>query len=163
MSDLRLRDRLQPALLDRLTDHDKDAAAAPRSMTMRDLRRSVRRDLVWLLNTVNLESLEDLSEFPQVPSSVVNYGVPGLSGRTLATLKPDGVAALIRQAIQRFEPRLSQVRVIHEPVDGGAGDRGLSFRIEAELWGNPLPQHMELRTMLDVDSRQVAVDDLGGA
>lgn len=160
MSDLRLRDRLQPALLDRLTDHG-DATGAPRTMSMRDLRRAVRRDLVWLLNTVNLESVEDLSHFPHVPSSVVNYGVPGLSGRTLSTLKPDGVAALIRQAIERFEPRLSQVRVVHEPVEEG-GDRGLAFRIEAELWGNPLPQHMELRTMLDVDSRQIAVDDLGG-
>lgn len=160
MSDLRLRDRLQPALLDRLTDHGD--ADPPRTMSMRELRRCVRRDLEWLLNTVNLESVEDLSAFPQVASSVVNYGVPGLSGRTLSTLKPEGVAALIREAIQRFEPRLSQVRVIPEVVQQDAGERGLAFRIEAELWGNPLPQRMELRTMLDVDSRQIAINDLGG-
>lgn len=162
MSDLRLRDRLQPALLDRLTD-DKDTSGAPRSMSMRDLRRCVRRDLESLLNTVNLESVEDLADFPHVASSVVNYGVPGLSGRTLSTLRPEGVAMLIRQAILRFEPRLSQVRVVPEMDKDQADSRGLSFRIEAELWGNPMPQHMELRTMVDVDSRQIAVADIGGS
>jgi type VI secretion system protein ImpF len=160
VSDLRLRDRLQPALLDRLTNHGN--AEAPRTMSSRELRRCVRRDLEWLLNTVNLESIEDLSDFPQVASSVVNYGVPGLSGRTLATMEPEGIAGLIRLAIQRFEPRLSQVRVVHEPVAYGADEQGIAFRIEAELWGNPQPQRMEMRTSFDVDSRQVAIADLGG-
>src|ERR1700692_4949937 len=45
------------------------------------LRANVRRELAWLMNTTNLESGIDLSPYPQVQKSVLNYGVPDLTGK----------------------------------------------------------------------------------
>jgi predicted component of type VI protein secretion system len=38
----------------------------------------------------------------------------------------------------------------------------LSFIIEAELWGRPAPQFLQLRTSLDVESGDVSVVDAAG-
>jgi predicted component of type VI protein secretion system len=37
----------------------------------------------------------------------------------------------------------------------------LAFRIEAQLWGQPMPQQLVLRTSIDVDSGRVSVADSG--
>ena len=39
------------------------------------LRATIRRELAWLLNTTNLESLVDLEPYPEVRSSVLNFGL----------------------------------------------------------------------------------------
>src|SRR5579862_1717332 len=47
------------------------------------LRSTVRRELYWLLNTTNLDAVEDLEPYPHVKVSVLNYGVPDLAGKAL--------------------------------------------------------------------------------
>jgi predicted component of type VI protein secretion system len=37
----------------------------------------------------------------------------------------------------------------------------LAFRIEAQLWGQPAPQHLVLRTSIDIDSGDVSIADSG--
>jgi predicted component of type VI protein secretion system len=39
----------------------------------------------------------------------------------------------------------------------------LAFRIEAQLWGQPLPQQLLLRTSIDVDSGAASVTDAGAS
>ena len=54
-----MSERLQPSLLDRLTDDDATNAAESREARVIDIRRLrdiVQRDLSWLLNTNNGES-----------------------------------------------------------------------------------------------------------
>src|ERR1700675_1163516 len=73
------QERLQPALLDRLTDDEPDKKVEgqdKRVLTKAQLRQAVLRDLVWLFNTTRLESSEDLSKTPNVRSSVLNFGLP---------------------------------------------------------------------------------------
>jgi len=51
MADLIPRERLQPSLLDRLTDNSPQATVESRDervMSSRQLRKSVLRDLEWL-------------------------------------------------------------------------------------------------------------------
>ena len=58
------QDRLQPALLDRLTDEEPDRKLEPReqrALSKARLRQAVLRDLAWLFNTVKLESSVDLA------------------------------------------------------------------------------------------------------
>src|SRR6185312_11297013 len=83
MSGLKGRERLQPSLLDRLTDHNPSAkrdGPDQQVLTLAQLRQAVLRDLAPLLNTSNLESVVDLSEAPLTARSTVNYGIPGLAG-----------------------------------------------------------------------------------
>ena len=47
------------------------------------VRRQVLRDLESLMNAVALESTQDLSSFPQVRRSVLNFGCPDISNRTI--------------------------------------------------------------------------------
>src|SRR4051812_16975603 len=70
-------ERLQPALLDRLTDDEPGKKVEPREarvFSKRRLRQAVLRDLAWLFNATRLESTEDLSRTPLVRGSVVNFG-----------------------------------------------------------------------------------------
>src|SRR5262245_46106408 len=81
MAELTQKERLQPSLLDRLTDHEpehRQEAREKRILSPAKLRESVRRDLTWLFNTPNMATMIDLANFPQVASSVLNYGLPSL-------------------------------------------------------------------------------------
>src|SRR5215813_10966396 len=79
------QERLQPALLDRLTDDEPDKKVEPREarvLSKRRLRESVLRDLTWLFNATQLEAVNPLAKAPYVRKSVLNFGLPELSGNT---------------------------------------------------------------------------------
>src|SRR5262249_39227931 len=67
MADLILQERLQPALLDRLTDDEPEKLMESREqrvISLAKLRQCILRDLSWLLNAVRLDATQDLSDFP---------------------------------------------------------------------------------------------------
>jgi type VI secretion system protein ImpF len=132
-----------------------------RGISMARLRKLVGDDLETLLNTASLDSLEDLSRFPRIAKSVINFGMPSLAGRAASSIDPLQAAERIRHAIEQFEPRLSRVSVTPEPRADGESDGALAFHIAAELWGQPFPQALALRTRIDVVSGTVAIDDVG--
>jgi type VI secretion system protein ImpF len=132
-----------------------------KAVSMRHLREYVCRDLGALLNCANLDAVVDLAAFPQVQASVLNFGMPSLAGRVARSTDPQQVAATIEVAIRRFEPRLSAVRVTPEMGEEGSETHVLAFRIEAQLWGHPVPQQLLLRTRVEVDSGSVHVADAG--
>jgi type VI secretion system protein ImpF len=132
-----------------------------RAVTTRRLREYVRRDLDALLNCANLDAVVDLSAWPDVQGSVINFGMPSLAGRMARSVDPQQIAATIELAIRRFEPRLSGLRVTAEMSEEGNETHVLAFRIEAQLWGQPMPQQLVLRTSIDVDSGSVSVADSG--
>jgi len=70
------------------------------------LLSEVRRDLQALLNTINLNSAQDLSDFPEVQTSILNFGLPDLSVHVVDTVQIERLAGDIRQALIRFEPRM---------------------------------------------------------
>lgn len=132
-----------------------------KSISMRRLRDYVCRDLGALLNSASLDAVVDLTSYPHIQSSVLNFGMPSLAGRSARSADPQQIAATIASAIRRFEPRLSAVRVVPEMGEEGNETHVLAFRIEAQLWGQPLPQQLVLRTRIDVDSGSVAVAESG--
>ena len=72
-------DRLQPALLDRLTDDEpgkRQELLQNAVVSKGRLKRTVLRDLVWLLNTTAHHTRDQLSDYPEVRRSVINYGIP---------------------------------------------------------------------------------------
>src|ERR1700736_4661812 len=106
MAELTTQERLQPALLDRLTDDEPEKSVESRDLrviSLPKLRQCILRDLSWLLNTPHLEATEDLSEYPYVAQSVLNYGLPSFSGGAIATLVGRVVEHAIKEAVLRFE------------------------------------------------------------
>jgi type VI secretion system protein ImpF len=69
LPELTHKERLQPSLLDRLTDDEPDKQVESREQrvfSLARLREAVLRDVAWLLNTTNLEAGADLSAYPEV-------------------------------------------------------------------------------------------------
>lgn len=165
MADRMLLERLQPSLLDRLTDdapEERVEPAAKRVIDVNRLREITRRDLGWLLNTSNIESEHDLEGRPNVARSVLNYGIPELAGSIATIGRAVEIRQAIRQAIERFEPRIIpetlEVDMRQENVGSGAV---ISFDIRGELWAEPVPVDLYLRTALDVTTGEVTVSRQG--
>lgn len=118
----------------------------------RDLRLSIVQNLGWLLNTGQLMPDADLAEFPEVRSSVVNFGIPVIAGTTRSSVSPLDLADGIRAAILRYEPRLSDVEV--SPVEAADQSSGvtLGFRIDARSWGPHSFERFSVRTSLDLET-----------
>ena len=66
------------------------ATRAP--ITETELRRLVGSDISALLNTVNLDSAEDLANAPEVRKSILNFGFPSLTRRTIDENEVNDVA-----------------------------------------------------------------------
>jgi len=129
-----------------------------RMLSMRRLRECVLRDLGWLFNSLNLDATQDLAAVPHVASSVLNYGLPSFAGRMTSSIDPVESADRLRRAVELFEPRLSAVRVKPEPREDD-NDGTLEFTIEAQLWGHPSPQQLELHTKIDTMTGDIAVTE----
>ena len=164
MADLAARDRLQPSLLDRLTDDEPDKKQESREkrvLSLKQLREGVQRDLTWLLNTGNLEALQDLSAHPEAARSVINFGVRDLTGVSAARTSPLELERMLTQAILAFEPRiLKQSLKVRAVVDQEEmSKRALAFEIIGELWADPTPMQLFLRTDVDLDTGEVSIRD----
>ncbi len=72
MADKTLAERLQPSLLDRLTDDapgNRKETREARVIDLSRLREIIQRDLSWLLNTSNIDNMIDARAMPNVASS----------------------------------------------------------------------------------------------
>jgi type VI secretion system protein ImpF len=160
------QERLQPALLDRLTDDEpekKEELREHRVLSKARLRQAVLRDLAWLFNATRLERGDDLSHVPYVRRSVVNYGLPAHAGQTASSLEIQDVEQDIKQAIIDFEPRILldtlEVKAIAEISDLDRHNV-LGIQIRGLLWAQPVPLELLLRTEIDLETGKVQVADL---
>jgi type VI secretion system protein ImpF len=157
------KEKLQPSLLDRLTDVRPDVRASSgvvRVLTMEELRDGVRRDLAALFNATSLEVVEDLTDYPNVRRSTLNFGMPDLSGKTASGLDLPELERSLSRAIHEFEPRLLEdtVKVSSDALNLKAHNTMVAT-IEAELWSQPLPQKLLLRTELDLENGEVKLQE----
>jgi type VI secretion system protein ImpF len=165
MAELSTKEKLQPSLLDRLTDDDSGNLQETRDkrvLSMRGLRKAVLRDLGWLFNTTGLASLQNMENFPRAAQSVINFGFPDLSGKTASGLDLAEVERRLRQAIWDFEPRILRdtVQVRARAVDVGGGNQNqIIFEIHGELWGQTLSERLYLKTELDLEMGEIRVFD----
>ncbi len=161
VTEIASRDRLQPSLLDRLTDDDPTnpkESADKRVLSLTQLKASVLRDLAWLLNTTSLLDA-DATLLTPAGTSVVNYGLPALAGNSVSSVDIKALEALIYQAIATFEPRILRhtLRVKARVGHGEMNHNALSFEIEGDLWAQPVPLRLLLQTDLDLESGHVRV------
>ena len=166
MADLIAQERLQPALLDRLTDLEPSKTQESREdrvISMAKLRESVRRDVTWLFNTVQLSATESLDDYPNVASSVLNFGIPALAGNSIVRKDVRRLEEAILTALARFEPRILPGTLGVEVASDSQeyGNRALHFAIRGEMWARPVPQSLYLKTELDLESGTSSVVDQG--
>jgi len=165
MAELAPRERLQPSLLDRLTDDAPDQAIEARErrvMSMRSLREGVLRDLAWLLNTTNLLSVTAHKRLPHVANSVLNYGMPDMSGASLAGMSAADLERAIRQAIWDFEPRLIRSSVQVRAMPTSDTITKINFEIEADMWAQPYPERLYIKSELDLDQARISLSESTG-
>ncbi|MES9825576.1 MAG: type VI secretion system baseplate subunit TssE [Candidatus Thiodiazotropha endolucinida] len=164
MKTAKQQNQLQPSLLDRLTDDEPGKTRESqdkRIISMRRLRQMVMRDLAWLLNTTNLSTTEDLTAYPEVEHSVLNYGLTELSGHLVTGMDLARLERLVRQAIQDYEPRIlpQSVRVRSIRDSGKESHNRLMFEIEGQLWAVPTPSHLLIKTQIDLEEGGVTLSD----
>jgi type VI secretion system protein ImpF len=164
VAELTPKERLQPSLLDRLTDEERDKTQESRErrvLSPQRLREGVRRDLAWLFNSVNLAAVQDMTDYPEVARSVLNFGLPDLSGHTASSVDAAGLERLLRQAVRDFEPRIlpNTVKVRLVVDEARMSHNAMIFEIEGELWAQPIPQRLYLRTEVDLEVGEVQVNE----
>jgi type VI secretion system protein ImpF len=162
-----LRDRLQPALLDRLTDLDPASqveADDSRVMSKAQIREAVLRDLSWLLNSVQPLAADVAARHPQAAASVLNYGLPAMSGQLASRVDISLLERTLRQAILRFEPRVMEDSLQVKALEASSvldTHNVIEFEIHGFMWAQPVPLELLLRTQVDLEAGQVEVRDMG--
>ncbi|KFK97900.1 MULTISPECIES: type VI secretion system baseplate subunit TssE [unclassified Serratia (in: enterobacteria)] len=161
------RDRIQPVLLDLLTDHEpqkKQESAARHLLSSSELRHRVLRDLQWLFNCVNSESSLDLESYPQVRRSTVNYGIASMAGKRMSDIEWSDIQQALTESILTFEPRILpeglQVRCISD-THSLELHNVLSIEIKGRLWCVPYPLEFLFRTDVDLENGRFDLKDVG--
>ncbi len=121
------------------------------------LRATVRRELAWLLNTTNLGAAIDLEPYPEIKTSVLNYGVPDLAGKSVSRRLILQRAREIRAAIQAFEPRFEESTLSVEISDKIERDNALTFVINGDVRSAVRAIPVKFRTDVESDTGSVTV------
>ncbi|EIE3256414.1 type VI secretion system baseplate subunit TssE [Escherichia coli] len=160
-------DKMQPSLLDRLTDNAPGRRQEPARHSLVShsaLRRQVLRDLQWLFNTINSEAQQDLSRMEHVRRSVFNFGVAPLAGRRMSEIDQEDIRQQLTRAILNFEPRILpqglQVRCVCDTTSLKLHNV-LSIEIKGRLWCVPWPLEFLFRTDVDLENGHFSLKDVG--
>ena len=128
------------------------------------LRESALRDLSWLLNSTNLEAIDNLDAYPHVRRSVVNFGVGALAGARMSAIDWVDIESAIREAIVQFEPRILaesvEVRCAAEP-SAPQQRSTLSLEISGQWRSSHAPQVILFRSEIDLESGHIALRSHG--
>lgn len=128
----------------------------PPSLSLRELRASVARDIETLLNTRRELLLDVPPDMEEVRKSILMFGLPDFTHYSL--LNPQDRKSLrraVEETLATFEPRLKSVRVTLETRE--KYDMTLRFRIDALLRTDPAPEPIMLNASLSVVNSQYTV------
>jgi type VI secretion system protein ImpF len=116
------------------------------------LRTTVLRELNWILNTTNLASVIDLEPYPEVETSVINYGVHDMSGKLLQRRAIQGRARDIRDAIRLYEPRIDPQKLDVEPMTSSQKPNAVTFVIRGDVTTAVNAMPVEFKTDVEIDT-----------
>jgi type VI secretion system protein ImpF len=164
MSDLTPLEKLQPCLLDRLTDDEPDKTEESRNqrvISQARYKRGVLRDLEWLFNSSAHLPEEGrrqfkLSDYPEAYRSVINFGTRQLCGMLAPNM--DELERELAEAVRLFEPRI----INHTLTVKATVERHLvTMEIFGELWANPVSEKLFIKTSIDLENGQCSLGDGG--
>ena len=100
----------------------------------------------------------DLSAYTQAAQSTLNYGLTALAGNTVAGLEFAEVERILKEAILRFEPRILPHTLTVRGIpakDPLSHHNVLSLEISGELWSQPYPVELLIKTDMDLESGEI--------
>ncbi len=157
MAEIAPIERLQPCLLDRLTHDEPEASREGRDqqvVSLRKYRKAVFHNVEMLFNSRAYPLHDMIYEFGEVARSVLNYGILDLSGASSSGENASELEVQLKQALKNFEPRISHkalsVHMVSSPDTHEI--RTLLFEISGELWAHPLPDHLFIKTEVDLET-----------
>lgn len=115
--------------------------------------RSVVKDLIALLNEVTPTDMFDCAK-PHIAASVLAFGLPPITGRTLSKAYMYEIAQSIHTSILRFEPRLSPSSLTVRPLEYGTPQQNhlMAYEIKGTIVCEPYTVELELQARMDLDS-----------
>ena len=121
------------------------------AVTEQTLRREVARDLETLMNCVSMDSTIDLTDFPAVRKSILNFGFPDIAHRTIDELAVSDLDAEIEGVLKLYEPRLltTSLRVTRDKRVR-TDELKIRYIVHADLTCEPL--NVPLQFVADVDA-----------
>lgn len=138
-----------------IRDEAGERVLAPRRLRVRHiiteqvLRHEVARDLDALLNTIALESTIDMSEAPYSRNSILNFGIPDVTKRTIDEAGVNDIPEEIRAAIVNFEPRLAAASLhIERDTSVNIAELKVRFIVRADLTCDPV--HVPVEFIADI-------------
>ncbi len=147
---------LAPSILDRLIDPESAGTAIMIGYDVPKMYRAVLRDLEDLLNT--RQTYRDMPpHLTEVHDSIMAYGLPDiLSLDSVSTQERSQIGQSIQHVIERFEPRLREVRVMLLDPGENWTRHAVRFRVDARLAVDPAPD-VAFDTVLEMASGQYRV------
>jgi type VI secretion system protein ImpF len=137
-------------------------ATTRRSLSDTALKTLLAEDLTNLLNTTDLESAapELVEGLELVRKSILNYGLPDLSRRSIGEMRNTEIQQELRDALLRYEPRLIK-RSMRVTQDKDAGDeQKLRFIVQSDMRADPVPTSVEFVTDVDFELGGIRVSRL---
>ena len=166
MAEHSAQERLQPSLLDRLVDQaptETREGDDQRTLTKQALRQAVLRDLSWLFNATGYGLAMDDKRHPNAARSVLNYGLPMLSGQFTSSVQRVSMEQALKQAILQFEPRiLPRTLEVELVMEGSALDshNRIGLQIRGMLWAQPVPLEFLMRSRVDLEEGRIEIEDM---
>lgn len=131
-------------------------------LTLAQFKYSVARDLEALLNTRTAIPYEALADFPECRNSILNYGLQDFSHLCLASsVDRDTICAAVKAAIERHEPRLSEVSASLRIAAGSTWR--VDLVISAMLQTQAASEPVQFDAQLDSATQQYCILDTGAA
>lgn len=162
MPELAVVEKLQPCLLDRLTDDEPkntQETRAQRVISLQRYRQGVLRDLQWLFGASAHLPKEgrtsfSLEDYPDAHRSVINFGTRHLFGLTSPNLRD--LERKLTEALYTFEPRILRNSLkVRLQMKGNL----IALDVDGELWANPIPEQLHIKTKLDIETGFCSVGD----
>ena len=165
MDNAQAQEYLQPSLLDRLIDNAPDERSESdekRTLTRQALRQAVLRDLGWLFNASAQSSALNEKRYPHVAESVLNYGLPMLSGQFTSSVQRVSMEQALKRAIAQFEPRILRHTLEVELVMEGSpldSHNCIGLTVRGMLWAQPVPLEFLMRSRIDLEEGRVNIEE----
>jgi type VI secretion system protein ImpF len=132
-------------------DPESAGTAAMTGYTVEQMYRAVVEDLNDLLNTIHT-GRDIPPDLPECRDSILAYGLPDLASvEAISADQRAAIGSAIKAAVERFEPRLSNVRVTLLQPEEDAVRRSIKFRVDARLTVDPAPA-VAFDTILEMGS-----------
>ena len=176
--------RYLPSLLDKLVSRPRgETPRKGNDVSPQEYREAVLEDMRWLLNSsqfprpercltrgpLDLPPLYETDpelvtkknplgyRYFHVRNSCYNYGIRGFAGLYYSGLNTRDMAREMKESIQAFEPRITDVEVKVVPPTAKSAPGHLAFTITGRLWCLPSNEKISLRSQMDLETGKCTI------